>query len=192
MKRHLFLQERVLICTFIALASGLFGSYLGGQLSVVARTDECKTHQWGLNTICTAFITPVAAWQGSTTGLWVGTILGAFIGGLATRNSQKRIENSELSEVERNLTPAQRDELRRLIGFLVQHSQGMRSRPASPKNTDLELLGGLRDRSLTSQQKLTLPEARDALLALGFSEQLISLACEEVDRPNPSNSTRIS
>jgi hypothetical protein len=32
-------------------------------------------------------VTPGASWQGSTAGLWTGTILGAFVGGLITRKS---------------------------------------------------------------------------------------------------------
>jgi hypothetical protein len=37
--------------------------------------------------MCSALVTPGASWQGSTAGLWTGTILGAFVGGLITRKS---------------------------------------------------------------------------------------------------------
>lgn len=81
-------RKRVLICSFVAIASGLFGAYLGGQISVADRTNQCQNYPWGLKSFCSILVTPGAAMQGSTTGLWVGTILGAFIGGLATHKPQ--------------------------------------------------------------------------------------------------------
>ena len=81
-------MKRVLICTFVALASGFFGSYVGGQMSAIYRTQPCQAQFWGLNMACKSLLTPVAMWQGSTTGLWTGMVLGAFIAGLATSKYQ--------------------------------------------------------------------------------------------------------
>lgn len=86
--------KRILITTLIALSSGLFGAYLGGQTSTIARTQQCDAGakqvlplEGLLKPVCQAVVTPGALWQGSTTGLWTGMILGAFIAGLATRKS---------------------------------------------------------------------------------------------------------
>lgn len=38
--------------------------------------------------LCHVWITPGATWQGSTTGIWTGTILGAFAGGLVIRENR--------------------------------------------------------------------------------------------------------
>lgn len=83
------LKNRVLICSLIALSSGFFCSYLGGQLSVAARTNQCQEKNlWGLGGVCSVVMTAPAWLQGSSTGLWVGTILGAFIAGSVTRNGK--------------------------------------------------------------------------------------------------------
>ena len=109
MKKQVF-QKRVLICSFVALASGLFGAYAGGQINIISHQQQCdaKTRQLlsvpGLNYICKAWVTPGAIWQGSTTGLWVGTIVGAFIAGLATRKADEEttVDNiSSLSDQEK-------------------------------------------------------------------------------------------
>jgi len=81
----LFAQKRMLICTFSALASGLFGFYVGGQISAIARSQQCQNQTWLFRDACKTLTTPGAFWQGSTTGLLVGTILGAFISGTFTR-----------------------------------------------------------------------------------------------------------
>jgi hypothetical protein len=78
-------KNRVLICTFLALSSGFFGSYISGQMTLMLRSQRCQNQTWGLKEICNAWVAPGAMWQGSTTGLWTGTILGAFVGGLVTR-----------------------------------------------------------------------------------------------------------
>ena len=86
---NLLKQKRVRICTFVALASGLISSYVGGQMSMKAHIYKCQTQPWGLKTVCNAWVVPGAIWQGSTTGLWVGWILGAFVSGLATHKTSK-------------------------------------------------------------------------------------------------------
>jgi hypothetical protein len=85
----LFSEKRILICTFVALTSGFFGSYLGGQISWFARTAQCQNQPEGLNHLCRAWQTPGALWKGGLAGAWMGTILGAFIAGLATREVEK-------------------------------------------------------------------------------------------------------
>ncbi len=78
-------KNRILICTFLALLSGLSSGYIGGQISLSLRSQKCQNQAWGLKQMCSAWETPGAIWQGSTSGLWTGTILGAFVGGLVTR-----------------------------------------------------------------------------------------------------------
>jgi hypothetical protein len=108
----------------VAVASGFFSSYVGGQISLKVHRHNCQTQPWGLfwtkylsrdfwgresvpinpdgsrnsiTTVCEAWVTPGAIWQGSTTGLWLGTVLGAFISGLATRKSEETITSSQLA-----------------------------------------------------------------------------------------------
>ncbi len=78
-------KHRILICTFLALTGGLFGGYIGGQTTSMLHQQKCQNHSWGLKVMCQVLVTPGAAWQGSTTGIWLGTVLGAFVGGSITR-----------------------------------------------------------------------------------------------------------
>ncbi|MFN6565934.1 hypothetical protein A6770_36345 [Nostoc minutum NIES-26] len=78
-------KNRILICTFSALLSGFFGGYIGGQITSMLHSQKCQNQPWGLKEMCNAWVTPGAMWQGSTTGIWTGTVLGAFVGGLVTR-----------------------------------------------------------------------------------------------------------
>lgn len=82
-------KKRILICTFLALLSGFFGGYAGGQMTLSLHTQKCQNQTWGWKQMCNAWVTPGAMWQGSTNGLWTGTILGAFVGGLVTRQFRK-------------------------------------------------------------------------------------------------------
>jgi hypothetical protein len=77
-------KNPILICTFLALSSGFFGSYIGGQLTSILRTQKCQNQPWGWKEACVTWETPGAIVQGSTRGLWTGTVLGAFVGGLVT------------------------------------------------------------------------------------------------------------
>ncbi|MBD2777656.1 hypothetical protein [Iningainema tapete] len=79
------MAKRVLTCSFLALLSGFFASYVGGQIAVSIHTQKCQNQPWGVQQMCHAWETPGAIWQGSTTGLWTGTVLGAFFSGLMTR-----------------------------------------------------------------------------------------------------------
>lgn len=85
-------QKRVLICTFAALVSGVFSAYVGGQVSLQSHSHKCQTQPWGLKEVCKTWVAPGAIWQGSTTGLWMGWVLGAFVSGLATHKSCKENE----------------------------------------------------------------------------------------------------
>ena len=88
-------QKRVLVCTFVAIASGLAGAYLGSQVNLAAQTAQCnrsivgsQSQQnsllSGATTLCQTWVTPFALTEGGLTGLWCGMILGAFFAGLAT------------------------------------------------------------------------------------------------------------
>ncbi|MCM0590096.1 MAG: hypothetical protein HEQ35_13985 [Gloeotrichia echinulata IR180] len=78
-------KKPVLICTFIALSTGFFSSYIGGQITLMQHSQKCQNQPWGLKQMCNTWVAPGAMWQGSTTGLWTGTVLGAFVGGLVTK-----------------------------------------------------------------------------------------------------------
>jgi hypothetical protein len=81
-------KNRVLICTFLALSSGFFGGYIGSQMTLMLHSQRCQNQPWAMKELCNIWITPGATWQGSTTGIWVGTILGAFAGGLVIRENR--------------------------------------------------------------------------------------------------------
>jgi hypothetical protein len=81
-------KNRILICTFLALSSGFFGGYIGGQITLMLHNQKCQNQPWGLKEMCNTWVTPGAMWQGSTTGIWTGTVLGAFVGGSVTRQTR--------------------------------------------------------------------------------------------------------
>ncbi|MDZ4873935.1 MAG: hypothetical protein CLLPBCKN_003331 [Chroococcidiopsis cubana SAG 39.79] len=78
-------KKRMLVCTFVALAAGCFGAIAGGQISAWVHQQNCQQFQWGGKEICQAWAIPGALWQGSTTGFWVGEVVGALLAGLATQ-----------------------------------------------------------------------------------------------------------
>ena len=51
-------------------------------------SQRCQNQPWAMKELCNLWVTPGATWQGSTTGIWVGTILGAFAGGLIIRKNR--------------------------------------------------------------------------------------------------------
>ncbi|MDH6061301.1 hypothetical protein NWP17_12785 [Chrysosporum bergii ANA360D] len=77
-------QNRLLTCTLLALISGFFGAYIGGQITSTLHNHKCQNQNWGFKVMCNVWVTPGAVWQGTTTGLWTGTILGAFMAGSIT------------------------------------------------------------------------------------------------------------
>ncbi|NRB08744.1 MAG: hypothetical protein HRU34_17475 [Richelia sp.] len=79
------MKNRTLICTSLALLTGLSGGYFGGQITSRLHSQQCQQKGWGVKQACQVWVIPAAMWQGSTTGVWTGTILGAFFGGLIIR-----------------------------------------------------------------------------------------------------------
>lgn len=91
-------QKRVLVCTFVAIASSLTGAYLGGQGNLATQIAQCDrfgvgSPQYGqvpaipgVAILCQAWVTPFALTEGGLTGLWCGMVLGAFFAGLATHS----------------------------------------------------------------------------------------------------------
>lgn len=77
-------NRRSLICTIAALASGALGLGIGGFLSASGQMQVCQTRPWGIEPLCSTWVAPGAFFRGGVTGLWVGTILGAFAAGVAT------------------------------------------------------------------------------------------------------------
>ncbi|MGL5925962.1 hypothetical protein [Chroococcidiopsis sp.] len=78
-------KKRMLVCTLVALGSGCVSAIAGGQISAWVHQQNCQQFQWGGKEICQAWVIPGALWQGSTTGFWVGEVVGALLAGLATR-----------------------------------------------------------------------------------------------------------
>jgi hypothetical protein len=83
------LNDKTKTCTLIALTSGVFAGFMGGQIAVNLSNQKCQTQGWGFKELCYVSSTPVAMWQGSTTGGWTGVVLGAFVAGLVARQNPK-------------------------------------------------------------------------------------------------------
>ncbi len=160
-------RKRILICTFAALTSGILSSYIGGQISLKVHSQKCQTQPWGLQTICNAWVAPGAIWQGSTTGLWLGILLGALVSGLATRDrliastsdlaGQKLTEAISLCADELELTPEQREVLRSFLVLLVLKLSSSNHTPDAEADTlSLEQLQRLV--AIAKQQSLNKPD----------------------------------
>jgi hypothetical protein len=165
-------HKRTLICTFVALASGLFGGYVGGQLNMAAHHQQCQAKEQGLSipgfpAICQAWVTPGAIWQGSTSGLWVGTVLGAFIAGLATRKLARDTSQENIP----TLSLKDREALQRFLVLLTV--KAMTADPASEaKHLSLA--------EATANPDLTPSELHQLLLSLGFSQQEIDRVWQQI------------
>lgn len=81
-------KNPILICTISALTSGFLGGYIGGQMTLMLHSQRCQNQPWGFQQMCQIVITPGAVWKGSTTGVWTGIVLGAFVGGLVVRQNR--------------------------------------------------------------------------------------------------------
>jgi hypothetical protein len=81
------MKKRILICTLTALSSGFFGGVIGVQATSILHSQKCQNPSWGIQKMCNVWVTPGAIWQGSIAGVWTGTILGAFVSGTLTRQS---------------------------------------------------------------------------------------------------------
>lgn len=88
-------KQRSFICTIAALSSGLLGLGIGGLLSTSGQLQVCQTRPWGIEQLCSTWATPGAFLRGGITGLWVGTILGAFAAGVATHELEATSSDSE-------------------------------------------------------------------------------------------------
>jgi hypothetical protein len=82
-------RQKVIICTVVALTSGLIGGYLGAQLKANAQMSKCHSQAWGIKQACQVMVTPTAVWYGSTTGIWTGSVIGAFAGGSVSRKAKR-------------------------------------------------------------------------------------------------------
>lgn len=197
--------QRTLICTFVALASGAFGFLVGGQLSVSAQIQRCQTQPWGLRNVCEAWVTPGAAWQGSFTGLWMGMVLGGFAGGLATRRPQRETPVDTINSLQPDvfnrtplgntgvevplssdlkLTPAQREVLQCLLILLAATPDRQKFSSVLSDNSQTQILSPelqewarvtARSHPLATQN-MTLAQAKQLLVELGFSERAIEQA----------------
>lgn len=88
-------KRRSFICSIAALTSGVLGFGIGGLLSTSGQLQVCQTRPWGMEQLCSTLATPGAFLRGGITGLWVGTILGAFSAGVATHQSVSQSIDSE-------------------------------------------------------------------------------------------------
>jgi hypothetical protein len=165
------MANRTLICTVAALSAGIFGFWAGGQLNLAVERQACETRSWGFDTACKMIVAPGALWKGSTTGLWMGTILGAFLAGTLTHRSTQEHESTNpavaeatpkldltaLKAADVKITPPQDETLRCLLILTAVQSGAP---PSSPGQPQLEALA----------------DAQQLLSPLGFSPKAIAQA----------------
>jgi hypothetical protein len=164
------MANRTLICTVAALSSGIFGFWAGGQMNLAIEQQNCEGRSWGLGAACKTLVAPGALWKGSTAGLWVGAILGAFLAGSLTRTTQDNpepptqtlgannstIDLTTLTADEIAITPPQDESMRCLLVLMAI------------QNGTTETAQMLQPQSLT--------DARQLLSPLGFSDLAIDQA----------------
>lgn len=169
---HLSHSKRVIVCTFVALMSGFFGAYIGGQINLRADNHSCQTQPLGWREVCNAWVAPKAIWQGSTTGLWMGLLLGAFFSGLATHQTAKEKQAStealtkhiSLCGDEIEITPAQRQAIH---NFLVLLTVKLGNSTIEKLSLDeLKFLAAIAGKYQLIKQDVTLEEARQLLQTL--------------------------
>lgn len=105
--------------------------------------------------------------------MWTGTILGAFIAGLATR------QTSEETDATPSLSAQDREALRRLLVLMVVKSAASGTEKFVSQTSAAEV-EQLFLTELADKPKLTQPEVRQLLLAAGFSALDIDRAWQEL------------
>lgn len=101
----------------MALACSGFGFAVGGNLQFQSKMQACQGYSWGFSKVCQLWAGPSAWLQGSTTGAWVGMVLGGFVAGLAT--SRESREDSQ------QLTAEEEAELKRVLCSLETAMTGV-------------------------------------------------------------------
>ncbi|MDB9516150.1 hypothetical protein PN466_04150 [Roseofilum reptotaenium CS-1145] len=161
------------MCTLMALACSGFGFAVGGNLQFQSKMQACQDHSWGFSKVCQLWAGPSAWLQGSTTGAWVGLIIGGFVAGLATSREHQEDhqqltveEEAELKRVLSSLETAmtgvhQFSSRERLILALgMQLSQGI-SKEGLKLHTVKQLVSSLEERNLNSGKGLISGEDDD-------------------------------
>jgi hypothetical protein len=197
-------KKRMLVCTAVALLSGALGSFWGGQMRWLAHAQQCNTSDYvWLNTLCRVQQSP-AMFKGGTAGLWTGTILGAFLAGIATRHPKGKSlsgqGNPEVSGGERDrlelegLTPEQLAQVRELITLLKTQSADLTQGSGGPKaiaSKPVSLIEFQQWLTAVAQFQeitpLTPLQAQHLLHQLGFSDEAISQAQASPSQPRESS-----
>ena len=190
----------MLICTTVALLSGALGSFWGGQMRWLAHAQQCNRSDYvWLNTLCRVQHSP-AMFKGGTAGLWTGTILGAFLAGIATRDPKGKSltgqGNLKVSEGEgdrlelEGLTPEQLAQVRELITLLKTQPADLTPGSGKPKaiaSKPVSLIEFQQWLTAVAQfqeiSPITPLQAQHLLHQLGFSDQAISQAQASLSQP---------
>jgi hypothetical protein len=172
--------KRIIICSLIALVSGTISAYFGSQISLRVQTQKCQTQPWGLETVCYAWVAPGAVWQGSTTGLYIGTLCGGILGILATTKkvNQKQVNiKNELAQLELfaheiELTATQRAALKQFLILVI-----LKLATASQTDSEAEV-ATLSEKEL--DQLLTIARHKQ-LIQQHLSEEQVSQLIAEIN-----------
>lgn len=86
-------RKRMMICSFCAVTCGLFGGLFAWQIASSLPAQKCQNQTWEFEKMmCNIQASPQSMYQGfqgGTSGVWSGTILGAFLAGLGTRQLRR-------------------------------------------------------------------------------------------------------
>ena len=215
--------HRTLICTFTAIASGLFGAYLGNQLSAIAQRQACETQASGITTSCKLRAATTTAWDKSFAGFSAGAVLGVFVARLATQTTNRDQTtstfiptNPDEPEPPRSpaaftpppaseLTSLQTEVLYCLLVLLAAQSDqpDAESMSTQSRNTTqylpqfrvwAETMAQSQSPTydvtkLPDAQYLTVSEARQLLIAAGFSTQAVDQAWQLLRAAGSTSST---
>ncbi|MBP0009430.1 MULTISPECIES: hypothetical protein [unclassified Roseofilum] len=164
------------MCTLMALACSGFGFAVGGNLQFQSKMQACQDYSWVFSKVCQLWAGPNAWLQGSTTGAWVGMVLGSFVAGLATSREHQEDyqqltaeEEAELKRVLCSLETAMtgvypfssREGL--ILALGMQLSQG-ESKEGLKLHTVKQLISSLEESNLNSGKGLISGEDNDKLI----------------------------
>lgn len=178
--------KRILICTCVAVTSGIVSAYIGSQISLRVQSQKCQNQAWVLESVCHAWVAPGAIWQGSTTGFSVGIVLGGILSILGTTINAKQVtikdklaENLELFAHEIELSATQRAAIQQFLILVVLKLAASSQDNSSGENVTLS--------TEELEQLFTIAKQKQLIKQNLSQEQLMRLLAEISDSTQAKN-----